>query len=190
VIRTNQPSQVSPIKAYLGRLSYDFLDFNNKKGVNMASNVYQGIVYAKMSDNLTKVKFDVRVKESYSPITLFKQDPETGKKTVIPPIYTVDDMNADALCAAKYNIQTIVDVVVNDHYIEFVNPTDIDVICDWIKLYIDQVDQTGADTKNNVFYNNAKIARAKLGRITDERKEWELQKKPASVSLEAILAAL
>ena len=154
------------------------------------SNVYQGIVYAKMSDNLTKVKFDVRVKESYSPITLFKQDPETGKRTAIPPIYQVDELNSDALCLAKYNIQTIVDIVVNNHYIEFVHPTDIDVICDWIKLYIDQVDQSGVDMKNDVFYNNAKMAMAKLGRVVDERKEWELQKKPAAVSLEALLAAL
>lgn len=146
-------------------------------------------VYSDISQNLTLLKFPVWVKETYSPVTTFRVD-EKGNRTVIPPVRPVDEFNADAPCRANYSIQTIVDVIVNGHWIEFVNSGDVQVVRDMLKLYIKQVEATGIDMKTDVFFNNAKNVVAKMEGNLDQRNAWENIKNPRAVTIEALLAAL
>lgn len=90
------------------------------------------VIYPDMADNLSKVKFEVRVKESYVPHVHYS----LMRENAAPPIRSIGDLNTNDVCVARYPLTYIIDALVGGHWLEFEHVEDMTVARDWIAQYL------------------------------------------------------
>ena len=146
------------------------------------------VIYADMSKNLSEVKFDVYVKESYVPVVHYSYLGEGAP----PPVRAVDDVNCNDVCVSKLPITFIVDALVNGEWISFKNIADIKVVIDWIDRYLASFESMDLTAHPDVigFNNNAKRARDILAENQRHYEDYQETRRPRKISIQDILAGL
>lgn len=145
-------------------------------------------VYPDMADNLSKVRFEVRVKESYVPHVHYS----LLKEGAAPPIRTIDDENMNDVCIARYPLTYIIDALVGGYWLEFEHIEDMPVAKDWITQYIQSYE--GQDlTKypdRKAFLKNAERALAMISGNVREMEAYQDLKNDRKLDVVELMSLL
>lgn len=164
-------------------------------------------VYPDMADNLTKIKFDVLVRESYVPVVhyAFLRDrvDEKGRNLGPPPAIRpiIDEeaskrtglpMTSNDLCKSRLSISYIIDALVNGHYVEFCHLEDMPIVKQWIQLYLDEykgVDLTKFPDRV-AFLKNAQEALNILNGNLKRMDDWDAEKHPQKLKITDLISLI
>lgn len=137
----------------------------------LAPVLMNNVIYPDMADNLSKVRFEVRVKESYVPHVhyAFLRD------DAAPPIRAITDENMNDICVARYPLTYIIDALVGGHWLEFEHLADMDVAKSWLTQYLKEYE--GHDLSKHperaAFNKNAERALAMISSNVREMEAYQ-----------------
>ena len=145
-----------------------------------------GTIYRDMADNLSKIKFPVTVTEADTPNVHYSLLREGAP----PPVFDPGPSESGAMCKASLSGDFIIDALCTGQYISFDNPDDMDILADWIEIYLksyESIDLTRYPDRAS-FNANAKKALGMLrGNIT-RKQNWEQEVNPSPLTLAEIIA--
>ena len=148
----------------------------------------QNVIYSDMADNINKVKFRVKVKESYVPHIHYSF---LGVNS-LPPIREIGPGNMDDVCQASYPLSYIIDALCGGHWLEFDNIEDMEVAKQWLQLYLDEcsvVDMT-KNPEQQAFVKNVERTLAMLSGNLRRRDEYHMSKHPQTLNITDLLSVL
>lgn len=144
-------------------------------------------IYNDMAKNLREIGFDVMVDERYNPV-IPAFDLMEGAP---PPLRTIDAGNMFNPCHARYPASIIVDAMVTDHYIKFVHLEDMQLVRDWLQLYLNQWSGVNIeDPETQAFNSKAKKALMMLNGNIKRKDDDEARSKPRRMSIGELMARL
>lgn len=169
-------------------------------------------VYRSMSDNLTKIYFDVIVTEGYNPnvhwsLLGYKSTPDKfdvygarGIKAEVrvlgrvpaKPIFDPSESEVDMPCHAKLSGSFIIDAIVSGQKISFEHPEDMKVLENWIDQYLksyENVDLTRYPDRK-AFNESAKKALNIMRGNIRQMNDWQEERNPSPLSLAEIISNL
>ena len=143
-------------------------------------------VYRDVADNLAKIPFPVIVTEAYNPNVHWSYLREGAP----PPIFNPSDGDEFMQCHAMLPGDFIVDALVNNQFLSFENPDDMNVLASWLEQYIDSykgIDLTRFPDRQS-FLENCKRALGMMRGNLERKRHWEREVDPAPLTLAEIIS--